>query len=275
MLGEVQMDVDPDKVFAWALYVELARSRYRCEGALVVLTFEPAVRRWIERDIASPTGQNGSLRQLRPRVIAVDEIPAERLLRPEMPYLAPLAVAAHLGAPDAKEISETAMDISAFHLPAHLAQEQLDGILGMVDASLQAHLEKRAMEHREYKSNLFRRLKDEGLAEGLATGKAEGFAKGRAESVLRILAARGLAVSAKLRDRVLRCTDLALLDRWLDAALVATSAAAAVSTETPTTGRSPAPRSRAGAGKGGATPASRTKPPAERPTLRTRRKAVA
>ncbi len=27
MLGEVQMDVDPDKVYAWALYVELAQRR--------------------------------------------------------------------------------------------------------------------------------------------------------------------------------------------------------------------------------------------------------
>ncbi len=206
-------------------------------------------------------------------MIAVDEIPSELLLRAEMPYLALLAVAAHLGAPDVKEIAETAIDITASRLPAHLAQEQLDGILGMVDASLQAHLENRIMEHREYKSNLFRRLKDEALQEGLQEGLETGLATGKAESVLRILAARGLAVSARLRDRVLRCTDLALLDSWLDAALVATSAAAAVSTSTKS--EPPAPRSRTGAGKGASAPASTTKPPAKSPALRTRRKALA
>lgn len=229
VLGEVQMDVDDDKLYAWALYVELARSRYRCEGALVVLTFGPAVRRWIERDIAAPTGQNGSLRQLRPRVLAIDEIPPELLLRPEMPYLAPLAVAGQKEAPDIREIAETAMDLTTIHLPSHLAEEQLDGILAMVDAALRAHLENRAMEHRGFYTDFFRNLEKEAISKGLAEGEA----KGKAESVLRILALRSIPVSAKIKARVLGCSDLQMLDRWLEAALAARTAAEVVAGEEP------------------------------------------
>src|SRR5262245_30122921 len=60
LLAEVQLDPDDDKVFSWSLYVELARTRYSCEGALVVLTVSEAVRRWIKRTIEPPTGMCGT-----------------------------------------------------------------------------------------------------------------------------------------------------------------------------------------------------------------------
>jgi hypothetical protein len=53
------------------------------------------------------------------------------------------------------------------------------------------------------------------LAEGKAEGKAEGQAEGEARAILAILDARGLAVTAAERSRVLGCTDLAKLDRWV------------------------------------------------------------
>ncbi|WP_407660087.1 Rpn family recombination-promoting nuclease/putative transposase [Hyalangium gracile] len=65
----------------------------------------------------------------------------------------------------------------------------------------------------------------EGRAEGKAEGKAEGEAKGKAESVLRILAARGIPVDEQSRQRILSCKDLETLDRWFDEALKATSLA--------------------------------------------------
>ncbi|HYH98223.1 hypothetical protein [Hyalangium sp.] len=63
----------------------------------------------------------------------------------------------------------------------------------------------------------------EGLAEGVAKGRTEGLAEGRAEGVLRILAARGIAVDETARKLILSCTDLNTLDQWLDRALSATS----------------------------------------------------
>ena len=65
----------------------------------------------------------------------------------------------------------------------------------------------------------------EGEARGRAEGEARGEARGRAESVLKVLEARGLAVSAAQRQEILDCRDLARLDRWLARAVRASSVA--------------------------------------------------
>ena len=44
----------------------------------------------------------------------------------------------------------------------------------------------------------------------------EGEAKGEAKAVLRFLEARGISVPTEARDRIAGCTDLDLLNRWLD-----------------------------------------------------------
>jgi predicted transposase YdaD len=54
-----------------------------------------------------------------------------------------------------------------------------------------------------------------GRAEGEAKGLAEGEAKGEAKTVLAVLEARGLRVTAAQRERVLACTDLAQLEGWV------------------------------------------------------------
>jgi predicted transposase YdaD len=60
----------------------------------------------------------------------------------------------------------------------------------------------------------FEKGRDEGLAKGLA--------KGRAEDILRILAVRRVRVDETARQRILSCTDLDALGRWLDRAVTAT-----------------------------------------------------
>jgi hypothetical protein len=67
-------------------------------------------------------------------------------------------------------------------------------------------------------------LKAAAKAEGKAEGKVEGKAEGIAESILKILGARGVAVSSAQREEILGCTDMERLDRWLLRAGVATSA---------------------------------------------------
>jgi hypothetical protein len=62
----------------------------------------------------------------------------------------------------------------------------------------------------------------------LAQGEARGEAKGRARALFSVLAARGLPLSEDLRARVLGCTDIALLDRWIARAVTASSAAEAL-----------------------------------------------
>ncbi len=80
----------------------------------------------------------------------------------------------------------------------------------------------------------------------------EGEAKGEASSILAVLAARDIPVSDALRERILTCTDIAVLDTWIRRAVVATTAAAVV--------RAPRPPVSMGAPPGSA-PGSAPKPP--------------
>jgi predicted transposase YdaD len=74
-----------------------------------------------------------------------------------------------------------------------------------------------------------RRNFERGRAEGEARGKAEGEARGRAEgeaaALLKILTRRGLTVTAEQRRCIMGCTDVAMLERWLDRALSVSSVA--------------------------------------------------
>jgi predicted transposase/invertase (TIGR01784 family) len=63
----------------------------------------------------------------------------------------------------------------------------------------------------------------EGRTEGRTEGLTEGQARGRAESILKLLAVRGIAVDEGARKHILACTDLNTLDQWLERALSASS----------------------------------------------------
>jgi flagellar biosynthesis/type III secretory pathway protein FliH len=65
---------------------------------------------------------------------------------------------------------------------------------------------------------------DRGKAEGEAKGEAKGRAEGEAKALLVILRRRGVAVTSDQQHRILACTDVAILDRWLDRAFSIASA---------------------------------------------------
>jgi Uma2 family endonuclease len=64
----------------------------------------------------------------------------------------------------------------------------------------------------------------EGLQEGLSRGRVEGLqeglTRGKAEAVLRVLAARGIAVEESVRMRILEERDPVRLERWLAGAAI-------------------------------------------------------
>jgi hypothetical protein len=61
------------------------------------------------------------------------------------------------------------------------------------------------------------------MSESQRRSFAKGEAKGKAEAVLQILATRGLAVTESARERILGCSELETLVRWLDRALTVTA----------------------------------------------------
>jgi len=60
--------------------------------------------------------------------------------------------------------------------------------------------------------------------ERVAAAEARGKAEGTAEAILKILEARGIAVSQAQSEEISRCSDLARLSRWVVRASLATSA---------------------------------------------------
>jgi hypothetical protein len=71
--------------------------------------------------------------------------------------------------------------------------------------------------------------KTEGLAEGEARGEVRGFhageAHGEAKALLMVLRSRGIEVSAELEQRIMTCSDPALLATWLQRVATVSSAA--------------------------------------------------
>jgi len=57
---------------------------------------------------------------------------------------------------------------------------------------------------------------EEVYLDGEAKGEAKGEARGEAKAILRFLEARGVSVPDDARERIASCTDLDLLNRWLD-----------------------------------------------------------
>jgi len=54
-----------------------------------------------------------------------------------------------------------------------------------------------------------------GEAIGVAKGEAIGVAKGEAKAVIAFLEARQVPLGSEARERILACTDLSVLERWI------------------------------------------------------------
>ncbi len=66
---------------------------------------------------------------------------------------------------------------------------------------------------------LMRSYGEELIEQGRQQGLQQGRLRGRAESVLQILAVRGVQVDEEARQRILTCTDVATLDHWFARAM--------------------------------------------------------
>ena len=82
-------------------------------------------------------------------------------------------------------------------------------------------------ETRHLYTTIREQLLAEGMAKGVAKGKAEGMAEGKAEGMARMLErlldTRGLTLTEELRERLSGCKDEALLQRWFDRAITAST----------------------------------------------------
>lgn len=174
-----------------------------------MVTIGGKVARWFDRHPFRYEGPLGTKRTL--SVIRVDlaRLPMARLLDERMPSLAPLALAAH-----AKESPKRVRRIASKVLQVNgnergrVSSATVDAILNLLDAKLRRELEA-VMEREGYRTGW--------LQEAFLKGEARGMRK----ALIRVLAARGFKLSARVRKRIDSEADEQRLDRWLVAATTA------------------------------------------------------
>jgi hypothetical protein len=215
---EVQLGRDPRKRYTWPLYAAALHAKLECPTCLVVVAADDDVARWAAEPIG--TLQVGSA--FTPIVLGPASIPvitsakeAERL-----PELAVLSALAHGREPGALEIGRAALRAAA-RLDDERRTLYTDLILYALGSAAREALEiDMNLTDYEFKSEFFKRK----IAE---EAKKEGDRR-EAQAILAVLVARGLAVTEDVRSRVLACTDIPTLDRWLARAATASTADEAI-----------------------------------------------
>ncbi len=206
---EAQLDRDADKPFSWPLYTWALRAKHRCPTCLLVVAPDEKIASWAAQPIEG--GQPRS--PFVPLVLGPGGVPVvtEPELARQAPELAVLSAMAHGGGEDALKVALAAI-AAANGLDDERAKLYCDLVYVAVSAAVRRKLEE-LMESGsyEYQSPFAKRW--------LAEGKVEG----KAESLLKILAARGLAVSEEQKTTIMTCSDLPTLDRWIEQVIKAES----------------------------------------------------
>jgi hypothetical protein len=158
----------------------------------------------------------------RPRVVGPGGIPQitdrDRALRE--PQLAVLSAVAH-GSGDVD--TAVSIGLAAVNAVMALPAEQRLLYSALIEQAL-SEAARKAMAMDSQVERFFSDAQRQSFDRGKAEGEAEGEAKGEAKALLVILRRRGVAVTSDQQHRILACTDVATLDRWLDRAFSVASA---------------------------------------------------
>jgi hypothetical protein len=214
---EAQLQKDEHKRFTWPHYATGARVRHQCPAIVLVVTPDPRVARWAAKPIDLGPGS-----VFRPQVIHPERIPqivdAHEAARD--PQLAALSIIAH-GKGDTQVAAKIA--VALYVVSKALPDAERGLYLSLIENALsddaKEEFYKMMPEAPKYYSETLRRSWEQDVA----AGEAKGEAKGKAEVLVQILLERGLSMSDDQRRRIQECTDLAIVDDWLNRAFRVTS----------------------------------------------------
>ena len=211
----------------WPYYLAYLHERYKLPVVLLVLCQEKATVKWAQQPINLGLPVWPTL-TVNPLVLGPHNIPLQQ-----------------------GPVPDEQLTQAVFSVMTHARHDVVDGILEEVAKALEradpttrneyAKAIWLALNPRPTATQWMELMKamnmDEELAASLREGsvgevvrgfetkaEAKGKAEGEANSVLRIVDRRRIALTVEQRERILGCTDLDTLNRWLDASLDATSA---------------------------------------------------
>lgn len=208
VIVEIQNKRDLDKRRTWPVYLTNLHARLRCPTVLIVISTAGNAK-WCATPIN--IGHPGWV--LRPLVLGPDRVPlitnvSDAIANRELSLL---SVLVHGESPERDKVFD-----SFLRSLDTVDQKQVDSYLDLILAELpktaQRLVEKLMMTY-EYRSDFARRH--------FARGRAEGLADARRESVLTVLATRGIEITPEARERITSCTDLDRLQTWVERAVKA------------------------------------------------------
>ncbi|WP_437284328.1 hypothetical protein [Sorangium sp. So ce406] len=235
---EVQRDVDPDKKYSWPAYVAVVRARKRVGTIVVVVAPDAGVAAWAAEtiDLGLGRGHVAPL-VLGPAVVPEITDPADAEKETE---LAVLSAVAHGNGPSGLTVVKAALAglgrLDQAHAMVYF-QVIWNGLREPMRQALEALVMERQIEGEATIPPSLQRLIDRGIREGelkgMREGKLEGMREGKLEgkrdTLLRLLARAGIALTEDESARIQACTDVATLDRWIENVLGAKSAAEVLS----------------------------------------------
>lgn len=206
----------------WPAYLTQARAQHDCPAVLMVFCRDRATARACAKPI--PTGHPEFV--LTPIVIGPDDVPDAQGRRTAQATAELTIMAAWAGGAD---LRDPTVQVHTLEQLAGLDAETLAAYTRIVLMAAPDESSRRALEAlmaTVFKSEFLDKLEAlaaEAEARGSARGEAHGEAAGRAKMILQVLAARGIAAPAEIRDQVLACTDIGQLDAWGSKAATAQS----------------------------------------------------
>lgn len=214
---EPQGRAEDDKDLSWPVYVTTARKANKCPRAvLITVCWDEAEAEKCRKII--PVGHPGFV-----FVPIVVDRKTRFSLAAASPYLT-LFVAVIGGVAMETEIGSRQVVEAIIRTGASQADRRTlsDTILGIASDAARKHLEE--LMAISYRDPFIEGWIRKGEEEGRARGEAEGEARAKAADIVKVLEARGIALTSTQLDTVSGSTDLAELNVWFDRALKATSA---------------------------------------------------
>jgi hypothetical protein len=209
---ESQLRDDPAKNYSWPAYLTTFRHHNKCDTELLVICPDRATA----QQLAEPIVLNPSGAVVYPLTVAPADLPPVTSLDEarQRPELTVLTAPVNADGPRCEEVVHA-------YCEALEVLDRADGVLYHDYAkSLFSDAARRLMEE-IVKIEGYQWQSDfaiEHQSIGRAEGRAEGEALGEAKALLLVLRGRKVCVSDQARERIMGCTDLDKLERWLERA---------------------------------------------------------
>lgn len=219
LVVEAQGKQDEGKRGSWPYYLSYLYAKYGWEPVLVVITQNSATARWAAQPIRRGLPGWHSM-TVRPLVIGPDNVPviaSEREAERDIPLAVLSAMTHGRGAKAAAILEPLAFALRTVDAESAAVFGQL--IESCLADSRAKEIWRDLMSEIRYFFNnpVAEKVREEGRVEGREEGRVED----RAEMTLRILEWRDVPVSDAVRERVLACSDLNLLEVWARRAMTA------------------------------------------------------